>query len=166
MLGRGVTIFWLHLGSAIFMGLLYGYGLFEPPIWLVCVSYYLRFAFLHMRDPLLYSITMDTVPPDQKGRWAALSSVRSMTFGGSALLGGILSDSYGYTFSFHVTVLTLLGSTLLFLPVLWYFPANEGRDPAQLPPAESGGTTTRADASPLLNSSEMRPTLQPATTKS
>jgi len=119
-----------------------------------------------MRDPLLYSITMDTVPPDQKGRWAALSSVRSMTFGGSALLGGILSDSYGYTFSFHVTVLTLLGSTLLFLPVLWYFPANEGRDPAQLPPAGSGGPTTRADASPLLHSSELRPTAQPATTKS
>jgi predicted MFS family arabinose efflux permease len=164
-LGRGVTIFWLHLGSAVFMGLLYGYGLFEPPIWLVCISYYLRFAFLHMRDPLLYSITMDTVPPDQKGRWAALSSVRSMTFGGSALIGGFLSDSYGYTFSFHVTVVSLLASTLLFLPVLRYFPAMEGRDAAREPATVSGEPSTTAGAAPLLSTSALQQTGHPAPAK-
>ena len=36
------------------------------------------------------------MPPSQKARWAALSSVRTLTFSGSALIGGLLSDSYGY----------------------------------------------------------------------
>merc|ERR1719326_1964796 len=114
MMGRCSLCIILHLGSALFMGGIYGFGLVDMPLWGVCASYCMRFALLHTRDPILYSITMDTVPPSQKARWAALSSVRTLTFSGSALIGGLLSDSFGYEFSFHVTLLSLLASALLF----------------------------------------------------
>jgi MFS family permease len=105
----------------------YGGGCFEPSIWLACLSYCLRFSFLHARDPMLYSITMDIVPASQRSRWAALNSLRTLSFSGSALIGGVLADSYGYQFSFTITVITLLACTGLFLPAWAFFPKREGK---------------------------------------
>merc|ERR1719401_2945616 len=91
-----------------------------------CACYLMRFACLHARDPLLYSMTMDCVPASQRSRWAALNSLRTLSFSASAVLGGYLADHFGYTFSFDITAASLVACTLLFLPALLCFPRSEG----------------------------------------
>eukprot|EP00931_Biecheleriopsis_adriatica_P043322 TRINITY_DN24768_c0_g1_i2.p1 TRINITY_DN24768_c0_g1~~TRINITY_DN24768_c0_g1_i2.p1 ORF type:complete len:108 (+),score=21.08 TRINITY_DN24768_c0_g1_i2:378-701(+) len=71
---------------------------------------------------------MDCVPPSQRSRWAALNSLRSLSFSASAVLGGYLADMHGYEFSFNVTVWSLLVSTALMLPAWLWFPRKEGRE--------------------------------------
>lgn len=125
-IGRTNLCVLLHVSSALFTLGIYGGGFGVPPLWVSCVCYFLRYGFLQARDPLLYSITMDIVPVDQRSRWAALNSLRTLSFSGSALIGGFVADSYGYQFSFQVTVVALLGSTLLFFPAWFGLPRHEG----------------------------------------
>jgi MFS family permease len=144
--GRTNLCLCLHLLSAFFTLGIYGGGFFNvPPLWLSCGSYLLRYGFLQARDPLLYSITMDIVPESQRSRWAALNSLRTLSFSGSAFIGGILADMYGYELSFLITVISLGFCTLLFLPAWIYFPRGEGRPSAfEDPPdaADLGGFGT------------------------
>lgn len=117
----------LHILSAVFTLGIYGGGIVDvPPLWLSCTCYFLRYGCLQARDPLLYSITMDIVPESQRSRWAALNSLRTLSFSGSALIGGMLADLYGYEFSFQITVVSLLLSTALFIPAWLHFPRREG----------------------------------------
>ncbi|CAE8589276.1 unnamed protein product, partial [Polarella glacialis] len=108
LLGRTNLAIVLHIGSALFTLGIYGGPLGAPGPLVACACYLMRFACLHARDPVLYSITMDCVPPSQRSRWAALNSLRSLSFSASAVLGGYLADHYGYQFSFSVTVISLL----------------------------------------------------------
>lgn len=125
-LGRCNLVVILHVGSALFTLGIYGGGLFEPGLVTACVSYLMRFACLQTRDPLLYSITMDVVPQSQRARWAALNSLRTLSFAASAVLGGYLADVYGYQFSFNITVISLLAGLIVFLPAWIWFPRHEG----------------------------------------
>lgn len=126
LFGRANLVLLLHFGSAIFTVGIYGGGFFEPSIWVACGSYLMRFAFLHARDPFLYSMTMDVVPSSQRARWASLNSLRTLSFSGSALIGGYLADLKGYEFSFTVTVYALVAATVLFVPAWLAFPKSEG----------------------------------------
>jgi len=125
-IGRTPLCLIFHLGSALFLVGVYGGGFFTPSVWVSCICYMMRFAFLHARDPMLYSMTMDCVPESQRSRWAALNSLRTLSFSGSALIGGFLADKYGYDMSFHVTVISLLACTVFFVPCLVWFPRSEG----------------------------------------
>eukprot|EP00404_Azadinium_spinosum_P045589 CAMPEP_0180809596 /NCGR_PEP_ID=MMETSP1038_2-20121128/64408_1 /TAXON_ID=632150 /ORGANISM="Azadinium spinosum, Strain 3D9" /LENGTH=81 /DNA_ID=CAMNT_0022850775 /DNA_START=69 /DNA_END=311 /DNA_ORIENTATION=- len=69
---------------------------------------------------------MDCAPPHQRSRWAALNSLRTLSFSASAVLGGYLADVYGYEFSFDITVMSLLLCTILILPAWVWFPRSEG----------------------------------------
>jgi len=131
IIGRSNLVVLLHVGSALFTLGIYGGGLFEPSMTVACASYLMRFALLQTRDPLLYSITMDCVPPSQRSRWAALNSLRTLSFAASAVLGGYLADLHGYQFSFNITVVALLCGLVAFLPTMIWFPRREGaeRDP-------------------------------------
>lgn len=126
LMGRSNLAVVFHLGSALFTFGIYGAGLFTPSVPVACACYLMRFACLHARDPLLYSITMDCVPPSQRARWAALNSLRTLSFSASAVLGGYLADLHGYEFSFNITVVALLACTGLMLPALVWFPRSEG----------------------------------------
>jgi len=42
-------------------------------------------------------------PSNERSRWKSLESVASFGWAGSALLGGIISDSQGYSFAFAIT---------------------------------------------------------------
>jgi len=125
ILGRTNLVVILHTGSALFTLGIYGGGLYEPSLWAAYVSYLMRFALLQTRDPLLYSITMDVVPQSQRSRWAALNSLRTLSFAASAVVGGYLADLYGYQFSFNVTVLLLLTGLVVFVPAWLWFPRSE-----------------------------------------
>mmetsp|Transcript_55566 Transcript_55566/g.159821 ORF Transcript_55566/g.159821 Transcript_55566/m.159821 type:complete len:175 (-) Transcript_55566:123-647(-) len=96
------------------------------------------------RDPLLYAITMDVVPPSQRSRWAALNSLRTLSFSASAVLGGYLADLHGYVFSFDITVIALLASTVTILPAWLYFPRSEGAVAATV--ADCGASPTTASS--------------------
>jgi len=128
ILGRSNLIVLLHVGSSLFTLGIYGGGLFEPSMIMACGSYLMRFALLQTRDPLLYSITMDCVPPSQRSRWAALNSLRTLSFAASAVLGGYLADMHGYQFSFNITVVALLCGLVVFLPTMIWFPRREGAE--------------------------------------
>jgi len=145
ILGRANLIIIFHVASALFTLGIYGGNFFQPSVLVACFCYIMRFACLHARDPMLYSITMDCVPPEQRGRWAALNSLRSLSFSASAVLGGYLADHYGYQFSFSVTVVALLASTVIFLPGWIWFPRDEGSK--SMDEEVSGRFLTRSAAS-------------------
>jgi len=144
--GRSNLVVLLHTASALFTLGIYGGGLFEPSIWAASASYLMRFACLQTRDPLLYSITMDIVPSSQRSRWAALNSLRTLSFAASAVLGGYLADLYGYEFSFNITVVALLAGLVVFLPAWLWFPYSEGGHLGQEDSAPS--TMAACDGSP------------------
>ncbi|CAJ1344829.1 unnamed protein product [Effrenium voratum] len=126
LLGRCNLAVVLHIGSAIATLGIYGGGFFKPSVLVACACYLLRFACLHARDPVLYSITMDCVPQSQRSRWAALNSLRTLSFSASAVLGGFLADRHGYEYSFNVTIVSLLACTVIMLPAVLWFPKQEG----------------------------------------
>lgn len=128
--GRTNVAIVLHLASAVATLGIYGGGFFNPTQFVACGCYLLRFACLQTRDPILTSITMDLVPERQRSRWAALNSLRSLSFSASAVLGGYLADEFGYEYSFSVTVVALLASTVIMLPTMIWFPRKEGAPPA------------------------------------
>ena len=47
---------------------------------------------------------MDYAPKGERARWKALDSVSSFGWCGSAAIGGVLSDMYGYPFTFVITI--------------------------------------------------------------
>jgi len=149
LLGRCNLALVLHVGSAIATLGIYGGGLFNPSVLFACACYLLRFACLHARDPVLYSITMDCVPQSQRSRWAALNSLRTLSFSASAVLGGFLADRHGYQFSFTVTIISLLACTIFMLPALIWFPRKEGISETQVSRDSlmSGDETPTADVS-------------------
>eukprot|EP00929_Paragymnodinium_shiwhaense_P115019 TRINITY_DN8360_c0_g1_i1.p1 TRINITY_DN8360_c0_g1~~TRINITY_DN8360_c0_g1_i1.p1 ORF type:complete len:715 (-),score=122.28 TRINITY_DN8360_c0_g1_i1:138-2282(-) len=124
--GRSNLALMMHVASSLFTLGIYGGGWFEPGLFLACASYFMRFACLHTRDPLLYSVTMDCVPQEQRARWASLNSLRTLSFSASAVLGGYLADHHGYVYSFNITVIALLAGTVFVLPAWLWFPKQEG----------------------------------------
>lgn len=83
---------------------------------LVVTIYLFRTGIMNCSYPLLESILMDNVPSNQRARWKALESIASFGWTGSALLGGILSDTHSYQFTFSITAtLQLCGGLLLFI---------------------------------------------------
>eukprot|EP00933_Yihiella_yeosuensis_P028656 TRINITY_DN22482_c0_g1_i1.p1 TRINITY_DN22482_c0_g1~~TRINITY_DN22482_c0_g1_i1.p1 ORF type:complete len:227 (+),score=29.32 TRINITY_DN22482_c0_g1_i1:49-681(+) len=147
-LGRANLAILLHVCSALFTAGIYGGGWYTPSALAACACYLMRFACLHARDPVLYSMTMDCVPASQRSRWAALNSLRSLSFSASAVLGGWLADERGYEFSFSVTVVSLLACTVFMLPVWQWFPRKEGLEEEQTDPFLEIGAQSPTCVSP------------------
>eukprot|EP00928_Gymnodinium_smaydae_P021164 TRINITY_DN18239_c0_g3_i3.p1 TRINITY_DN18239_c0_g3~~TRINITY_DN18239_c0_g3_i3.p1 ORF type:complete len:548 (-),score=103.74 TRINITY_DN18239_c0_g3_i3:31-1674(-) len=121
--GRANLVVLLHVLSAVCILLMIQA---QSALWAV-VMYFGRYIFLQGRDPILTSIVMDTADPRHRGRWAQVASLRTLSFSGSAFVGGWLADRYGYEFSFYITFWVLMLATVSFLPVLMAFPRTEGR---------------------------------------
>ena len=78
--------------------------------------------------PIDRSLIMDYVPSNQRGRWNAFESVSSLTWSGSAALGGYLMDLYDYRFTFQITAMIYAVAFLLRLPLLFMVPRGEKFD--------------------------------------
>ena len=65
--------------------------------------------------PLEESILMDSVPPNTRARWKSLESISQFGWCGSAVIGGLLSDRYTYSFTFVITAVVQGTGTLLLL---------------------------------------------------
>lgn len=63
----------------------------------------LRLAIMNSTVGLTRALTIDCVPVDSRARWNAVESVLGASWAGSALLGGYLSDLYGYRSTFLIT---------------------------------------------------------------
>ena len=62
---------------------------------------------------------MDFVTKQDRGKWNAFDSITSFGWSGSAVLGGILVDRYGYSLTFFLTA-TL--QVVAWLPLLLLLP--------------------------------------------
>jgi MFS family permease len=83
---------------------------------LIVVAVYLfRTGIINCSYPLLESILMDSVPSNQRARWKSLESIASFGWTGSAFIGGILSDTHSYQFTFTMTAWMQLASGVLLL---------------------------------------------------
>eukprot|EP00435_Cladocopium_sp_Y103_P016584 s1989_g4.t1 len=75
--------------------------------------------------PIDRSILMDFTPSSQRGMWNAVSSLTSMTWSGSAFLGGVLSDARDYRYTFFITALVYASACLVYVPLLYLVPRKE-----------------------------------------
>jgi len=91
----------------------------------VLVVFLLRGALQNSIYPIDRSIIMDFVPSDQRGRWNAFESISSMTWSGSAVLGGYLMDAHDYRYAFVITAYIYSLAFCMRIPMLWLVPKKE-----------------------------------------
>mmetsp|Transcript_6286 Transcript_6286/g.15625 ORF Transcript_6286/g.15625 Transcript_6286/m.15625 type:complete len:515 (+) Transcript_6286:135-1679(+) len=85
----------------------------------------LRGGFANSTYPIDRSILMDFTPTSQRGRWNAVESLTSMTWSGSAFIGGLLSDARDYSFTFLITALVYAVGCCVYAPLLGLVPRRE-----------------------------------------
>lgn len=88
----------------------------------VIVVFMLRGQLQNAAYPVDRSILVDYIPSKHRGRWNAIGSLTTMTWSGSAVLGGFLSDKHDYRFSFLVTAGIYVLGVLCYVPLLWLVP--------------------------------------------
>eukprot|EP00397_Hematodinium_sp_SG-2012_P016721 GEMP01017070.1.p1 GENE.GEMP01017070.1~~GEMP01017070.1.p1 ORF type:complete len:487 (+),score=76.34 GEMP01017070.1:172-1632(+) len=75
--------------------------------------------------PIDRSIIMDYTPSSQRGRWNAVESFSSVTWSGSAFLGGYIVDNNDYRAPFIVTACLYAVASAVYFPLLYLVPRNE-----------------------------------------
>ena len=83
---------------------------------------------------------MDYVDKANRARWQSLNSIVRFGWAGSAALGGVLADRYGYTSTFLITAAVQAAGTLvqcLLLPMVPRKEARTAEQPASLAPLQA-----------------------------
>merc|ERR1719265_2821670 len=96
---------------------------------LLLVIFFVRGGFANCVYPIDRSILMDFTPSSQRGRWNTLESFASTTWSGSAFIGGLISDSHDYRFTFLITGGVYALAALLYSPLLMLVPRKEDAQP-------------------------------------
>ncbi|GAB4822716.1 hypothetical protein N2152v2_009762 [Parachlorella kessleri] len=76
----------------------------------------LRMALANCTRPLMRSVLMDAVPRHHRGKVNAVDSVRMFSWSGSAAVGGVLVEKYGFQSTFLITAFLKL---FAFIPLLF-----------------------------------------------
>lgn len=92
---------------------------------LLLAIYLVRGGFANSNYPINRSILMDFTPSSRRGLWNAVESFTGMTWSGSAFIGGLLSDSHDYRFTFLITALVYATGCLVYSPLLVIVPRKE-----------------------------------------
>lgn len=143
-------------------GDLVGDGMAAPPTWkaLVIVTIFLmRTALMNCTAPLTQALTMDSVPRGQRARWQSLSTVVRFGWCGSAAIGGVLADRYGYASTFLVTAGLQLAATVMqcgLLPVVPRFERCAHGKTAEGISAPATRAATMIHVAPLLAPEQTR----------
>jgi len=87
--------------------------------------YIVRTGVMNCTYPLDESILMDFCRKEQRARWKSLESISAFGWCGSAVLGGILGDAHGYSFTFLITAMIQGSSILLTASLLPLVPVDE-----------------------------------------
>mmetsp|Transcript_50498 Transcript_50498/g.117883 ORF Transcript_50498/g.117883 Transcript_50498/m.117883 type:complete len:468 (+) Transcript_50498:72-1475(+) len=86
----------------------------------------LRAALANCKEPIAKAILADFIPSERRGRWNAAHSVSSVTWTGSAALGGILCDRYGYGRTFILTSGLYVAAALCWVPLMYWVRGEPG----------------------------------------
>jgi MFS family permease len=113
-------------------------------IWIVII-WWLRTGIMNAVYPLLESILMDVVPSNQRARWKSLESIAAVGWTGSALVGGILSDSHSYQFTFVITATMQLVGAFLLIPIQPLVEMERSIAEEQQEAQEQAATTQHSD---------------------
>lgn len=92
---------------------------------LLLLVFLVRGGMANSTYPIDRSILMDFTPSSQRGMWNAVNSLTSMTWSGSAFLGGFLSDQHDYRYTFFITSLVYAAACLVYVPLLYLVPRKE-----------------------------------------
>uniref|UniRef100_A0A7S2S739 Major facilitator superfamily (MFS) profile domain-containing protein n=1 Tax=Mucochytrium quahogii TaxID=96639 RepID=A0A7S2S739_9STRA len=79
-----------------------------------------RTALMNCCSPIRKSILIDFVNKEARARWSSMDSVTQFSWSGSAVLGGLLVDKYGYGSSFLATALVQIAALSTFGSLLYY----------------------------------------------
>jgi len=124
--------------------------------------YVIRTGIVNCTYPLDESILMDFCPKDKRAQWKSLESVVSFGWCGSAVLGGVLGDKHGYSFTFTITAViqgSSLALTSLLLPLVPIKESarNEAKDVKQL---DEEGDLQEPLVNPVVDSDRLQNTIQ------
>ena len=100
--------------------------------------YLLRTGLMNCTFPLSSSIMMDSVPADQRARWASAQSLVRFGWCGSAAAGGVLADRFDYAYTFLITAGVQAVATVMQCALLPLVPR------AEKPADGAGGSSTAA----------------------
>lgn len=112
---------------------------------LLLVVFLVRGGLANSTYPIDRSILMDFTPSTQRGRWNAVASLTSMTWSGSAFVGGLLSDAHDYRFTFAITALVYFTACIVYSPLLALVPRKEASV------AAGSGDSSAAREVPLMD---------------
>ncbi|KPI87471.1 hypothetical protein ABL78_3460 [Leptomonas seymouri] len=62
------------------------------------------------------SVLMDCVARSNRAKWSAFESITSLSWAGSAAIGGWIVEAHGYQLNFTITALVQLVATMLMIP--------------------------------------------------
>jgi MFS family permease len=114
----GVAVLCDAIGTAC----LFALSIRGAPVGVAVPVYLLRTAAMNASYPVQRAILMDVVPKKRRGVWNSAESLTSFTWTGSAAIGGVLVDRFGYGFTFVVTgALYVVATAILaaLIPLTW-----------------------------------------------
>lgn len=122
-IGRVKTIMFCKFTGISLLTFMWACGLFTD-FWtkpfIICPVYILRTVLMNCCYPLQKSILMDFVPKGKRGKWNAFESVTRFGWSGSALIGGVISDNFGYGATFLATAIMQAIALGFTSSLLWY----------------------------------------------
>jgi len=68
------------------------------------------------------SVLMDFVPKSSRGKWNAVDGVTQFGWSGSAFIGGLLIDKYGYGYTFLITAVLQFTGISILIPLIYILP--------------------------------------------
>jgi len=101
---------------------------YVPDLTCTVICFLIRGAAATSAAPIDRSVIMDYVSSEERGKWNAIAALTSMTWSGSAVLGGMLIADHGYSYTFYFTAYFYLASIIIRLPLLWIVPREEPND--------------------------------------
>jgi len=94
--------------------------------WRVIVPVYVfRTIFMNSCSGIRKSVLMDFVPKKSRGKWNAADGITRFSWSGSAMVGGLLIDKYGYGYTFLITAALQLAGYSVLIPLLYILPPEK-----------------------------------------
>ena len=88
-------------------------------LWAMVILFGARAILMNSTLGMSRSVIMDCVAKETRAKWSAIESLSSFSWAGSAALGGVLVDRYGYRSTFAITVgFQMMAQVLLIGPAI------------------------------------------------
>lgn len=114
-----------------------------PPV--IVTIYILRTILTSVGWPLIMSVLNDYVSKEHRSKWNSLQNLAALGWSGSAALGGIIIDKYGFATVFYCTAALQALSIFLRFFIMPLVPRSEDQlhSPMQSPRMEQDSKNTK-----------------------